>query len=182
MARSLTFDDEPAKRINEAVEAPSHNEGPASAQAISDYDVQTDQSIPEAVQRELYYRPAGFWIRLLAFGIDLVIIFCLDALLLNSLWPDHVRTGAAYKILAFNAQFLGIIGFLYLVLTTHYFQQTLGKMVAGIKVIQLSGEPLDWQTVIFREVVARSLSQLLGINLGYIFCWFNQKSAVCMIT
>jgi uncharacterized RDD family membrane protein YckC len=58
---------------------------------------------------------------------------------------------------------------------TYYFQQTLGKMLLGIKVIQRNGEPLSWVTVIFRELVARSLSQLMGLYLGYLVSWFNPE-------
>jgi uncharacterized RDD family membrane protein YckC len=46
-------------------------------------------------------------------------------------------------------------------------------MITGIKVIRAGDTPLDWYTVIFRELVARSLSQMLGLYLGYVFCWFN---------
>jgi uncharacterized RDD family membrane protein YckC len=58
---------------------------------------------------------------------------------------------------------------------TRYFQQTLGKMIVGIKVVQRSGEPLSWVTAIFRELVGRSLSQIMGLNLGYMVCWFNAE-------
>jgi len=119
------------------------------------------------------YRAAGFWIRLLAFAIDLGVIACLNGILWESILPVGIKQLFIYDIIQTNALFLGITGLAYFVLMTYYFQQTLGKMIAGIQVIQRSGEPLGWTTIIFRELVGRSLSQLMGLNLGYLFCWFN---------
>lgn len=116
------------------------------------------------------YRAAGFWIRLLAFAIDLGVIACLNAIIWDAILPKQLFI---YKIIQTNALFLGLTGLTYFILMTHYFQQTLGKMITGIQVIQRSGEPLSWTAVIFRELVGRSLSQLMGLNLGYLFCWFN---------
>ncbi len=121
------------------------------------------------------YRAAGFWIRLCAFIIDLLVIGGLNAIIWELLLPAGPKTGFINEILHVNALFLGVTGALYFILMTHYFQQTLGKMIAGIKVIQRSGEPLSWITVIFRELVARTLSQIMGLNLGYIVCWFNAE-------
>ena len=121
------------------------------------------------------YPVAGFWIRLLAFTIDLLIIAGLNSIIWDSLLPAEASTSLFYKILNVNSLFLGLTGAAYFILMTRYFQQTLGKMIVGIKVIQRNGEPLSWITVIFRELVARSLSQLMGLNLGYIVCWFNPE-------
>jgi len=121
----------------------------------------------------LLYRVAGFWIRLLAFAIDLAVIACLNAIIWNSILPASAKQSFIYEIININSLFLGITGIIYFILMTHYYQQTLGKMITGIKVIQASGLPLTWSTVIFRELIARSLSQMLGLYLGYVFCWFN---------
>jgi Predicted membrane protein/domain len=119
------------------------------------------------------YRAAGFWIRLVAFIIDLLVIAGLNSIIWNSLLPESNQASFLYKIWHTNALFLGVTGAFYFILMTRYFQQTLGKMILGIKVVQPGGEPLGWVTVIFRELVARSLSQLMGLNLGYAVCWFN---------
>ncbi len=121
------------------------------------------------------YRAAGFWIRLFAFLIDLLVIMGLNAIIWDSWLPVAAQPSFIYQVLHTNALFLGITGALYFILMTHYFQQTLGKMIFGIKVVQYSGEPLSWITVIFRELVARSLSQIMGLNLGYLVCWFNAE-------
>lgn len=121
------------------------------------------------------YPIAGFWVRLLAFIIDLLIITGLNSIIWDSLLPAAASRSFIYTILHVNSLFLGITGAVYFILMTRFFQQTLGKMIVGIKVIQRNGEPLSWVTVIFRELVARSLSQLMGLNLGYIVCWFNPE-------
>jgi len=123
---------------------------------------------------EQYYRVAGFWIRTLAFFIDLGVIACLNGILFHILGPAQTEHTSVYKFIRLNDLFLGITGAAYFIIMTRYFQQTLGKMIAGIKVIQAGDQPLTWQAVIFRELVARSLSQMLGLYLGYIFCWFNR--------
>jgi uncharacterized RDD family membrane protein YckC len=132
-------------------------------------------AIPPDKTKLTKYRPAGFWIRLLAFSIDLLVIAGLNAIIWGSLLPKTANPSFFYQILHTNTLFLGLTGAAYFILMTHYFQQTLGKMIVGIKVIQPSGAPLSWITVIFRELVARSLSQLMGLNLGYIVCWFNAE-------
>ncbi|CFX86426.1 RDD [Syntrophomonas zehnderi OL-4] len=119
------------------------------------------------------YRAAGFWIRLCAFVVDLIVIAALNAFVWGLLLPVSPNNKLVWESLHINALFLGVTGALYFILMTYYFQQTLGKMIFGIKVVQASGEPLSWITVIFRELVARSLSQIMGLNLGYIVCWFN---------
>lgn len=121
------------------------------------------------------YRAAGFWIRLFAFLLDLLVIAGLNAIIWDSLLPDISESSFLYQVLHTNGLFLGLTGAAYFILMTRFFQQTLGKMIVGIKVVQRSGEPLSWITAIFRELVGRSLSQIMGLNLGYMVCWFNAE-------
>lgn len=136
---------------------------------------QINTSIIAPETNRTLYRAAGFWIRLLAFGIDLGVIACLNGIIWGNILPAGVKQLFIYDIIQTNDLFLGLTGLAYFILMTHYFQQTLGKMITGIQVIQRSGEPLSWTTVIFRELVGRSLSQMMGLNLGYLFCWFNSE-------
>lgn len=119
------------------------------------------------------YQVAGFWVRTAAFLIDIIIIYCFDNIMVNSTLSFIPVSQFIYKVININAFFLGLSGAVYFILMTHYFQQTVGKMIVGIKVIQASGRQLSWSTTIFRELIGRSISQLLGLNLGYILCWFN---------
>ncbi|MDD3365131.1 MAG: RDD family protein [Syntrophomonas sp.] len=131
--------------------------------------------VPTGEIAPIMYRAAGFWVRLLAFTIDLLVIAGLNAIIWDSLLPAAATPSFLNQVLHTNALFLGLTGAAYFIIMTHYFQQTLGKMIVGIKVIQHSGEPLSWITVVFRELVARSLSQIMGLNLGYMVCWFNTE-------
>lgn len=121
------------------------------------------------------YRVAGFWTRLLAFTVDILVIAALNSIIWNALSAHVSSNSFIYQISHVNSLFLGITGTAYFIIMTRYYQQTLGKMIMGIKVIQRSGRPLSWITVVFRELVARTLSQLMGLNLGYIVCWFNSE-------
>lgn len=123
----------------------------------------------------MVYRVAGFWIRFLAFAIDLLVIAALSSILWDSLLASPSRPGFLNEILHSNSLFLGLTGSVYLIIMTRLWQQTLGKMIVGIKVVQRNGEPLSWSTVVFRELIARSLSHLMGLNLGYLVCWFNAE-------
>jgi uncharacterized RDD family membrane protein YckC len=132
-------------------------------------------AVSTAKTAPIMYRAAGFWVRLLAFTIDLLVIAGVNAIVWDSLLPGTTKSSFLNQVLHTNSLFLGLTGVAYFIFMTHYFQQTLGKMIVGIKVIQTSGEPLSWITVIFRELVARSLSQIMGLNLGYMVCWFNSE-------
>lgn len=135
-----------------------------------------DVTAPSADLPPQTYRVAGFWVRFWAFIIDLIVITGLNAFLWNSWLPASGQAGQLVKeVININSLFLGITGAAYFILMTYYYQQTLGKMIFGIKVVQADGQPLSWTTVVFRELVGRSLSQLLGLYLGYIVCWFNSE-------
>jgi uncharacterized RDD family membrane protein YckC len=66
-----------------------------------------------------------------------------------------------------------VIFYLYFVLMTKFFNQTLGKMVFGLKVINLDQERLTWGTVLFREWIGRFISATIVI--GYIIVAFLPK-------
>jgi uncharacterized RDD family membrane protein YckC len=56
---------------------------------------------------------------------------------------------------------------------TKYFNQTIGKMVFGIKVIDLKNDKLTWGTILFREWIGRFISATVVI--GYIIVAFLPK-------
>jgi len=173
----MVIDDEtPVSCNTEGVNRVNVQDGPGEAHSCGEPDTnsQVEKAIEPAESKSIvFYRAAGFWVRLLAFVIDLAVIACLNSIIWDAIISPASRDGFIYGMIKKNALFLGLTGAAYFILMTHYYQQTLGKMIAGIKVVQRSGDPLSWTTVIFRELVARSLSQLMGLNLGYVFCWFN---------
>ncbi|MBO1915381.1 RDD family protein, partial [Microvirga sp. 3-52] len=56
-----------------------------------------------------------------------------------------------------------IVLLLYFALMTKYLQQTVGKIIMGIKVVSNDHSQLSWNTIIFREIIGRFISKLLVI-------------------
>ena len=56
---------------------------------------------------------------------------------------------------------------------TKYLQQTVGKIIMGIKVVSRDDSQLTWSTIIFREVIGRFISKLLVIP--YLLVAFTPK-------
>ena len=104
---------------------------------------------------------AGFWIRLCAYLVDLLVIASLRLILVKpivlllNLDSDGIISGE--KILS------SIVFFVYFVLLTKFTGQTLGKMIFGLRVIPLKGDRLTWDTVIFRELVGRYICYKIKI-------------------
>jgi uncharacterized RDD family membrane protein YckC len=121
------------------------------------------------------FRLAGFWIRLWAFLADLAIIGMSSHILFKLLWPAGLQEFGVTSFFLINPLFPGILGALYLTIMTAIFGQTLGKMIFGIKVIQKDGSAPGWTTSVMRELIGRTLSQLLGSNLGYLVCAFHPR-------
>jgi len=126
-----------------------------------------EQIRPTDLRGDINYQPklAGFWIRFWAYSIDLIVLYAISGLLIK---PVFRMMGLAisnpiflfftpYKITAL------ILFFAYFIFMTKYFQQTVGKMIMGIKVVSQKGVNLSWSTLIFREVIGRFISKVLLI-------------------
>lgn len=99
------------------------------------------------------YFYAGFFIRLFAFTVDIIIIGSLQRLLLFSFEAGMLKVGLSLLIyLAY---------FIFMTKLNH--GQTLGKMIFGIKVVSLNEAGLSWQTVIVREGFGRYLQKVILI-------------------
>ncbi|WP_412920498.1 RDD family protein [Mesobacillus foraminis] len=118
------------------------------------------------------YRYAGFWMRLWAYLLDLIVIGSLNRLLI---YPVFRAIGIPLDKGIFEPAGIvtAIIFYLYFVLMTKYFGQTIGKMVFGLKVVPLKGISLSWGTVLFREWVGRFISGF--IMIAYIVVAFLPK-------
>ncbi|WLD92377.1 RDD family protein [Alkalihalobacillus sp. AL-G] len=110
---------------------------------------------------------AGFWIRLWAYLLDLIVIGSLYRILVYPVfrWFDLPLNDAS--IFSLKVVMTTLIFFLYFGLLTRLFGQTLGKMVFAIRVVtkDLDKRP-PWLTIIFREVVGRFISKVTWI--GYL--------------
>ena len=119
------------------------------------------------------YQRAGFWMRLWAYLIDLIVIGSLSRLLVNPIFKIFDISLADTGVFSPYIIVDSVLFFGYFVLTTKFLTQTLGKMVMGLRVVSLNGEPLVWSTLIFREWIGRYISAVL--MLGYIVIAFNPK-------
>lgn len=119
---------------------------------------------PVNLTAEIHY--AGFWMRFWAYLADLIIIGSLTRIFVSSIFK---ALGGGYVDYSFfsPATILEVtIFYLYFVLMTRYFGQTLGKMIFGLQVISLKDDKLTWGTLIFREFIGRFISKFTSI--GYI--------------
>jgi uncharacterized RDD family membrane protein YckC len=118
-------------------------------------------------------RFAGFWMRFWAYLLDLIIIGSIERLIVNPLFRVLEIPLVEFNMFAPISIASAVIFYLYFVLMTRYFNQTLGKMVFGIKVIDLKNEKLTWGTILFREWIGRFISATVVI--GYIIVAFLPK-------
>jgi uncharacterized RDD family membrane protein YckC len=104
---------------------------------------------------------AGFWIRVAAYLVDLVMIGSIVRFVngpvsmitggVNELSVWHLRIGAAMVIYP-----------LYFILLTKFTDgQTLGKMIFGLRVVSLTEESLSWKTVLIRELFGRYIQKTI---------------------
>ncbi|MDE5052324.1 RDD family protein [Niallia taxi] len=101
---------------------------------------------------------AAFWMRLWAYLVDIIIITSINRRITYPVFrifdlPTE-NTGLFSTINILTAHLF----YLYYLLMTKYFKQTLGRMTFGLKVIPLKNEVLTWDTVIFRERIGRFIS------------------------
>src|SRR5690606_17066439 len=100
-------------------------------------------------------RYAGFWMRFWAYIIDLIVIGSINRLLVE---PVFMMLGLELTDTSIFAPIVivhAIVFYTYFVLMTKFFGQTLGKMILGLRVIDLDGKRLTWSTVLFREWIGR---------------------------
>ena len=118
-------------------------------------------------------RFAGFWMRFWAYLLDLIVIGSIERLIINPVFRLFDISLNEFSIFAPISIVTAIIFYAYFVLMTRFFNQTLGKMVFGIKVVDLEGNHLSWRTILFREWIGRFISATLVI--GYVIVAFLPK-------
>lgn len=137
-------------------------------------DGHDESFVPEETTDERRY--AGFWIRFWAYIVDVLIVFSVKGLLLSPL--ALLNNGMPYEVgyWTLNGILGGVIFFAYFGFMTKFFQQTVGKMIFGLKVISADQEKLAWSDVFFREVIGRFIYNLFGIlKLLYIIVGFTKN-------
>lgn len=120
-------------------------------------------------------RYAGFWMRFWAFLTDLIVVFSINGLLLFPL--KFINNGVIdVGFWTLNGILSGIVFYIYFLLMTKYFGQTLGKMLFGLRVIRSDSEPLRWSDLLFREVIGRFIYKVMSmLILLYIVVAFTPE-------
>ena len=106
---------------------------------------------------------AGFWVRFVAYLIDMIVIYAV-ASLLNTFSFGLLNKQLDFPILGEESLSYVIVMFTYFIAMTYFFTQTLGKMIMKIKVETNKGDKLGLMDIVYRELVGR----LLTIFLAYI--------------
>lgn len=141
----------------------------------------TDLSISEehSFEKE-QYRYAGFWMRFWAYIIDLIILYSINGILLSPLKFFNDGSSIDIGFWTLNGILSGVIFYIYFLLMTKFFGQTLGKMIFGLRVINENDGALTWQDLFFREVIGRFIHRVIFItSILYIVVAFTpQKQGI----
>lgn len=144
---------------NDNLNVPNTNE----IQELNEVAKQHQENQHVQVVQQYEQKTAGFWMRFWAFIVDVMIISAIVGILVNPIFNlfDWSLTDSSWyaPITIISAIFY----YGYFVIMTKYFQQTLGKMIFGLKVQTVNGEKLSWGTVIFREWIGRFISNTIPI-------------------
>lgn len=95
---------------------------------------------------------AGFFIRLLAFVIDMIVISAINRIVSSMVNPNlELGLGLSLGVIIY-----WIISLAYFTLLTYFNNgKTLGKMITNIRVVSLDGYPLSLWQVVSRETFGR---------------------------
>ncbi len=122
------------------------------------------QPIPASASIAAYVEHpyGGFWIRVLAWIIDVVIV--------GLVFPLAMLSGT--HVIGFGLGFVG--GWLYeALLTSSSLQATLGKMIMGLRVTDLQGQRIDFGRATVRHFAKYLSTAILGI--GYLMVAFTER-------
>lgn len=118
---------------------------------------------PIVKQTSYKEKSAGFWIRFFAFIMDSLIITALVGLVINPVFfVTGLSTDSSYWYAPITV-LSAVIYYSYFVVMTLVFQQTLGKMIFGLRVVKLDGQKPKVMDVLFREWIGRFISNFLFI-------------------
>ena len=116
---------------------------------------------------------AGFWVRFVAYLIDMIVIYAIAGLL-NTFSFGLLNKQLDFPILGEESLSYVIVMFTYFIAMTYFFSQTLGKMIMKIKVETNKGDKLSLADVIYRELIGRLLTIFLAY-VPYIAVAFTNK-------
>lgn len=134
-----------------------HNEFQMSA--VEEPTIEQEKIQADSFQPKL----AGFWTRFWAYLIDLIVIYAIAGLLIKPVFRviDIPVSNPSFLFFTPYKITILVVLLLYFTFMTKYFQQTIGKIILGIKVVTKTGAHLSWGTLVFREVIGRFISKTL---------------------
>lgn len=138
--------------------------------------IEVRSSSPDYSGTSGYYL-AGFWIRFWAYLVDLIVIGSITRLIVNPIFKLLDISLSDGSMFAPISILTSIVFYGYFVLMTKYFSQTIGKMVFGIRVIELKGGKPSWGTILFRELIGRFISTTIFI-LYVVVAFTNKKQGI----
>lgn len=143
---------------------------------MTDHDELRSDRVTVPDERATDEKNAGFWLRFLAYLIDIILIGSINGLLLAPL--VYVNEGIPVEVgfWTINSLLSILIYYLYFSCLTLKFHQTLGKMIVGLKVIPEKNKSLTWKDIFFREVVGRILhNAFFVLKLLYLVVAFTKE-------
>lgn len=112
---------------------------------MSEVNIRDYKSLPS-------FAYAGFFIRLVAFAIDMIVISAINRILQSVLNPN-IELGLGISLASI---IYWLISLGYFTLMTYFNNgQTLGKMITNIRVVSLNGEKADLWQIVSRETFGR---------------------------
>jgi len=130
------------------------------------------EAVFSSVHSSLYY--AGFWMRLWAYLLDLIVISSINGILIYPVFRLFDMPLEKTHMFAPLSIATAITFYLYFILMTKFFKQTIGKMVFGLKVVDLNGGTLTWSTIVFREIIGKFISKMT-LLIGFLIIAFTRK-------
>lgn len=120
----------------------------------------------------------GFWLRLFAFLIDLLVIWSINRLMVQSLFLVLRYPLSEELFSAFSLSKLAVYLLYFTVSTKWTNGQTIGKIIFGIRVVSFREEKLSWGTVLIRECFGRYILKIVPfIYLMVVFTHEKQHLA-----
>src|SRR5690625_3898333 len=119
---------------------------------------------------------AHFFTRLVSYIIDVVLIWAASQILIYPVLGMFGIKNLHLWLPIFSVENIasGLLYFLYFVLMTYFFRQTLGKMITGISVIDKDGGGLGFMQVLYRELVGRYINNTLAY-IPYLMIIFTKN-------
>lgn len=121
-------------------------------------------------------KKVGFWIRLWAYLIDVIVVSSINAIILSPVAFFQDASLFQFEYISVIGILSGIVYYMYFLFMTRFFSQTLGKMILGIKVISTEQEKVTWGDLFFREIIGRFIHNAFFImKFLYLFVAFTDE-------